>query len=140
MSKKQWIEGMGVVGVAAGITLAAVRPHRPKAAVLAEATPAAHFVAGPGRVEPVTEDIKVGSELSGKLREVRVEEGDRVHTGQVVAVLVNADLAAQIETEAAQVQQRGAELRKTVNRGREQERREAYSSVQENEAVLEKSR
>src|SRR5258708_3273854 len=139
MSKKQWIAGIGIVGVAAGITLAAVRPHHPKA-VLAEATPAAHFVAGPGRVEPVTEDIKVGSELSGKLREVRVEEGDHVHTGQVVAVLVNADLAAQIETEAAQVQQREAELRKTVNGARDQERREAYSSVQENEAVLEKSR
>ena len=45
------------------------------------------LVSGPGRVEPCTEDVKLGSELSGKLRDVKVEEGDRVHRGQVLAVL-----------------------------------------------------
>jgi ABC exporter DevB family membrane fusion protein len=88
----------------------------------------------------VSEDIKVGSELSGKLRSVLVEEGDRVNAGQVVAVLANADLAAQIHTSAAQVKQREAELRKTVNGARDQERRQALSSVQESAAVLDNAR
>lgn len=97
-------------------------------------------MAGPGLVEPVSEDIKVGSELSGKLREVLVEEGDRVHAGQVVAVLENADLKADIASSSAEVEQREAELRKTINGARDQERREALSSVRENEAVLENAR
>jgi ABC exporter DevB family membrane fusion protein len=91
-------------------------------------------------VEPVSEDIKVGSELSGKLRDVLVEEGDHVRPGQVVAVLENADLKAQISTAAAQVKQSEAELRKTVNGARAQERREALSTVEENSAVLENAR
>ena len=82
----------------------------------------------------------MGSELSGKLREVLVEEGDRVHAGQLVAVLENADWKAQIQTAAAQVKQNEAELRKTVNGARTQERREAFSTVEENEAVLENAR
>ena len=38
----------------------------------------ATLIAGPGRVEPGSEDIKIGSELSGRLQSVTVEEGDAV--------------------------------------------------------------
>lgn len=141
MSRKQWGAVLIAAVAAVGLSLAAVRPHQH---VTATPEPAAleqgHFVAGPGLVEPISEDIKVGSELSGKLREVLVEEGDRVHPGQMVAMLENADLQAQIHTAAAQVKQNEAELRKTVNGARSQERREAFSTVQENEAVLENAR
>jgi HlyD family secretion protein len=141
MSIKLWIAALFAVLTAAGITLAAVRPHPAAIATTAVSRlQEGHLVAGPGRVEPVSEDIKVGSELSGKLREVLVEEGDRVHAGQVVAVLENADLQAQILTATAQVNQRQAEFRKTVNGARDQERREAFSSVQESAAVLENTR
>jgi ABC exporter DevB family membrane fusion protein len=141
MNRKSWIVVLIIAACAAGLTLAAVRPHRPPTA---SPTPSAleqgQYVAGPGLVEPVSEDIKVGSELTGKLREVLVEEGDHVRTGQVVAVLENADLKAQISTAAAQVRQSEAELRKTVNGARAQERREALSTVQENSAILENAR
>ena len=53
------------------------------------------------------------------------DEGDRVHAGQLVAVLENADFKAQIQTAAAQVKQNEAEVRKTVNGARTQERRGA---------------
>src|ERR1700710_1133470 len=48
---------------------------------------APELVAGPGRVEPISEDIQIGSELSGKLKSVDVEEGDSIKRGQVLAVL-----------------------------------------------------
>lgn len=36
-------------------------------------------IAAPGRIEAVSEEIRVSSELSGRLKTVNVEEGDRVH-------------------------------------------------------------
>lgn len=142
MNRKSWIAVLIIAISAAGLTLAAVRPHQQTTSKSQTATPLeqGQYVAGPGLVEPVSEDIKVGSELSGKLREVLVEEGDTVRPGQVVAVLENADLEAQIHTSAAQVKQNEAELRKTVNGARSQERREAYSTMQENDAVLQNAR
>lgn len=141
MNRKSWIAVLVIALSAAGLTLAAVRPHRQATATPAQ-TPLeqGQYVAGPGRVEPLSEDIQVGSELSGKLREVLVEEGDHVRPGQVVAILENADLRAQIQTATAQVRQNEAELRKTINGARTEERREALSSVQENAAVLENAR
>ncbi|MGB6688205.1 MAG: efflux RND transporter periplasmic adaptor subunit [Terracidiphilus sp.] len=137
MNRKIWIAAAVALLIAAGITMnAAHLSHKANAPAPATVSSQEHYVAGPGAVEPVSEDIKVGSELSGKLRDVLVEEGDHVHAGQVVAVLVNADLQAQIQTSAAQVKQREAELRKTTNGARDQERRQAFSSVQESAAVL----
>jgi HlyD family secretion protein len=98
------------------------------------------YVAGPGRVEPVSEDIKVSSELSGKLKQVMVEEGDRVHRGQVVAELENADYKAAIEESRATVGQREAELRKVINGARTQERREAFATVEQNKAIMENAK
>jgi HlyD family secretion protein len=142
MNKKLWVAALTIVALsAAGLAFAALRPHHQVAAMPSpSALQQSQCVAGPGLVEPISEDIKVGSELSGKLREVLVEEGDRVRPGQVVAVLENADLKAQILTAAAQVSQNEAGLRKTVNGARTQERREALSTVQENDAVLENAR
>jgi HlyD family secretion protein len=98
------------------------------------------YVAGPGRVEPISEDIKVGSELSGKLKEVLVEEGDHIQKGQIVAELENADYQAAILSAQATVQQRQAELRKVVNGARSQERGEAYATVEQNKAVMENAK
>jgi HlyD family secretion protein len=142
MNKKHWFAILVIVVAAAGFTLTAVKPHQPAMALTAVPTALEKggYVSGPGLVEPVSEDIKVGSELSGKLREVLVEEGDRVHAGQLVAVLENADLKAQIQIAAAQVKQNEAEVRKTVNGARAQERREAFLTVEENQAVLENAR
>ena len=95
-----------------------------------------YVIAGAGRVEPSSENIKLGSELNGKLKGVYVEEGDMVHRGQVLAELENADYRAQVESAAAEVKQKEAELRKVINGARQQERREALSSVDEAEAVM----
>lgn len=97
-------------------------------------------ISGPGRVEPVSEDIKLGSELSGKLKAVYVEEGDHIRSGQLLAELQNDDYRAQIGSAEAQVAAKEATLRKVVNGARAQERSEAMSSVREAEAVMNNAR
>ena len=98
------------------------------------------LVAGPGRVEPLSEDIQLGSELSGKLKSVNVEEGDRVRKGQVLAILENSDYRAELLSAEAGVQAKDATLRKVVNGARSQERSEALASVRAAQAVMENSR
>ena len=147
MKKQYWVAG-GAVLIA---VVLAVNNFRGQARVKAESVLTAKarvalgragsgLVAGPGKVEPVSEDIKVGSELSGKLKQVMVEEGDRVHRGQIVAELENADYRAAIESAEATVQQREAELRKVINGARRQERGEAFATVEQNKAVMENAK
>ncbi len=100
------------------------------------ASPAPLLVAGPGRVEPSTEDIQLGSELSGKLKAVKVEEGDGIHRGQVLAELENDDYRAQLASAEADVAAKQATLRKVINGARSQERSEALSSVHEVQAIM----
>jgi ABC exporter DevB family membrane fusion protein len=97
-------------------------------------------IAAPGRIEAVSEEIRVSSQLSGRLREVRVEEGDRVQRGQVLAEIENDDYRARVAAAEAELMQREAELRRTVNGARGQERREAEASVQAAQAVLDNSK
>jgi len=89
-----------------------------------------------GRVEAVSEEIRVSSEISGRLKSVRVEEGDRVQGGQVLAEIENDDYRARVAGGEAELAQREAELRRTVNGARGQERREAEASLQAAKAVL----
>ncbi len=98
------------------------------------------MIAGPGRIEPLSENIKIGSELSGKLKSVNVEEGDSIQRGQVLAVLENADYLAEVKSAEAQVNAKDAALRKVVNGARGQERAEAWSTVDEARAVMENAR
>jgi HlyD family secretion protein len=100
----------------------------------------ARLVSGPGRVEPSTEDIKLGSELSGKLKSVNVEEGDPIHRGQVLAELENGDYLAQVASAEADVKAKEATLRKVVNGARSQERREALSGVRAQQATMDNAK
>ncbi len=98
------------------------------------------LIAAPGRVEAISEEVRVSSELSGRLKSVSVEEGDRVKRGQILAELENADYRARVGTAEAELAQREAELRRTVNGSRTEERREADAAKQAGKAVLENAR
>ncbi len=107
------------------------------------ATPAAkstaskgNLIAAPGRVEPASDEIKVGAEVSGKLRAVLVEEGDHVTRGQVIATLENSDYKARLASAEAQLAHRNAELERIVNGSRNEERAEAFAVIKEAEAVV----
>jgi ABC exporter DevB family membrane fusion protein len=93
-----------------------------------------------GRVEPVSEEVRVGSSIGGKLARVLVEEGDNVKKGQVLAILENGDFVARVSIAEAQVKQAEAQLRRVINGSREQERREAWAAVKAAEAMMENAK
>ena len=127
---------LGVFLVTASLVVAS-RRESAQAAVVARLNREPALIAGPGRVEPYSEDIKIGSELSGRLKSVYVEEGDTIRRDQVLAELENADYRAQVESAQANVIAKEATLRKVINGARRQERDEAWSSVNESKAVME---
>jgi HlyD family secretion protein len=94
------------------------------------------FVAAPGRVEPVSEEIEVGTEISGKIKAVLVDEGDQMQQGQHMAILENRDYAARLAAAEARLAQAQAELRRVMNGARSQERREARAVVEQTESVM----
>jgi HlyD family secretion protein len=129
--------GLAAFLLTVSLVFASRRAHENAAA---SAVPPKHeraLIAGPGRVEPYSEDIKIGSELSGRLKSVLVEEGDAIHRRQVLAELENADYLAEVESAKASVVAKEAALRKVINGARRQERNEAWSSVDEAKAVME---
>ncbi len=132
--------GLGVFLLTATLVVATRRHESAAKARSAVATHEPFLVAGPGRVEPASEDIKIGSELSGRLKSIYVEEGDSIRHGQVLAELENADYRAQVESARANVIAKEAVLRKVVNGARRQERAEAWSSVSEANAVMENAK
>jgi HlyD family secretion protein len=139
-SRTTLLVGFGAFLLTATVVLATRRAHESVAALTAASANHAPLpIAGPGRVEPSSEDIKIGSELSGRLKIVNVEEGDAIHHGEVLAELENADYRAQVESARANVVAKEATLRKVINGARHQERAEAWSSVNEAKAVMENS-
>jgi ABC exporter DevB family membrane fusion protein len=121
-----------------GITASLIWGRTTKPAVTAAAKPAADWiVAGAGRVEPHSEDIKLGVETSGRLTHIYVDEGSTIVRGQVLAEIENAEYKAQVSAAEAEVKQKEAELRKVVNGARREERREALSTIAEARAVME---
>ena len=116
------------------------RAHPVKAAPMPSAISRDGLIAAPGRVEAVSEEIRVSSELSGRLKSVSVEEGDRVRRGQVLAQIENDDYTARVSAAEAALAERQAELERTINGARAQERRASQASLKAAEAVLENSR
>jgi HlyD family secretion protein len=111
-----------------------------KAAGLPTAIARDGLIAAPGRVEAISEEIRVSSELSGRLKSVTVEEGDRVRKGQVLAQIENDDYFARVSAAEAALAQREAELQRTINGARSQERRASQASLKAAEAILDNSR
>ena len=94
------------------------------------------WVAAAGRVEPVSEEMRLGFDIPGKIREVFVEEGDTVRKGQPVARLVDDDLRARLEQARASADAYKAALDKVLSGARAMERQEAAAALREAEAVL----
>jgi HlyD family secretion protein len=93
-------------------------------------------IAAVGAVEPVSEEIDIGSELPGKLDRVLVEEGSAIRAGQVIAVIANREFAAQVASAEATLQERIAALRRVTNGARGAERRQAEADVDAADAEL----
>jgi ABC exporter DevB family membrane fusion protein len=108
------------------------KPHR----VADNENPQELVVAAPGLLEPGSEEVKVGSELNGKIQAVLVEEGDRVQRGQVIATIENAEYQARLRSAEAELRQKEAELQRLIAGARSEERQIAKLQLEETEAVL----
>jgi HlyD family secretion protein len=116
----------------------AISPKKPETKIVSRDS--LWLVAGPGRVEPHSENIQLAAEISGKLKRVFVDEGDSVKRGQILAELVNDDYRAQVESAEANVRQKEAELRKVINGARREERLRARSTIDQTQAVMNNAR
>ena len=128
--------GAAILLVLTGANLLRTRGHAVSASGKTASSVGSRLIAAPGRVEAVSEEVRLSSELSGRLKSVNVEEGDRVQRGQVLAEIENADYRARVAEAEAELAQREAELRRTINGARAQERGEAEASMQAAKAVL----
>jgi HlyD family secretion protein len=94
-----------------------------------------------GRVEGATsQDIKLASRVVGRLREVAVNDGDPIRKGQVVAVLENDDLQAQVEQARANILRAQAALEKLKNGARPEERAASQAAMNEAQAAADNAR
>ena len=130
------------------------RPPETVHAAEQKASVATAVVAAPGIVEAVSEEIEVGAEVPGKLREVSIEEGESVVKGQVIATIENADYATAVQTARAQIEtlrsaqvsararasQARADRDRIANASRTEERREARSAYEQTLPAVENSR
>jgi len=103
---------------------------------IVDARPSEILAAAPGRVEALSEEIRVSAQVGGRLRQVLVDEGDAVTRGQVIAVIENDDYRARLASADASLRLREADARRVRNGAREQERRDAEAAVHEAVAVL----
>jgi HlyD family secretion protein len=114
--------------------------QRPAALAANPAPPeqdSARWIAGAGRVEPQSEEVRIAADLDGRLASVPVQEGDHVTRGQIVAIIENDDFAARVRIAGAAVAERRAELERVVNGSRIEQRLEAEALVREAGAALE---
>lgn len=139
---KRAILATGAFFILAG-AWAVLRSGAPAPVVQAAPAPvpaAQKTVVAPGRVEPVSEEVAIGTELDGKLASVSVEEGQAVRKGQVIATLANGDFAARVRLADSAIAEREADLERLRNGARAQEHREASANVDEAAAILEQTR
>lgn len=98
------------------------------------------WVAAAGRVEPVSEEMRLGFDIPGKILDVYVEEGDLVKKGQPMARLVDDDIKARLAQAKANEAALKATLDKVVAGARPMERTEAAAALREAESILSNAR
>lgn len=98
------------------------------------------LVSGNGRVEAV--EIDVAAKVAGRVKEIRVAEGQFVTAGQVVAVMDTANLEAQLRQAQAQLLQAQSSVATAHSQlaQRRSERAAAQATVAQREAELLKAR
>ncbi len=94
------------------------------------------WVAAPGRVEPISEELRLGFDISGILKDVFVDEGQNITRGQVLAELFGEEYKQKLESTRALVQARQAEAEKTLTGARKEEKLESQAALMLAEAVM----
>lgn len=80
--------------------------------------------------------VDLGFRVSGRLKELRFEEGDAVKAGDVMAVLDQVPYQNELDSAAAQVKQAEADFAKKKRGNRPEEIQQAESTVEERQATF----
>lgn len=132
-TSKAWLLRVAVIAVAAGAAYAAwqyLKPGRLPDGI----------AGGNGRIEAV--EIDIAAKIAGRVTEILADEGDFVHTGQVLAKMDTAVLEAQRREAEAQLQQAiiGIDTARSQVTQREAEKAAAQAVVAQREAEREAAR
>ncbi|MCB1567265.1 MAG: efflux RND transporter periplasmic adaptor subunit, partial [Xanthomonadales bacterium] len=92
-----------------------------------------------GVVEPAGEERLIIPQVTGRVEQVLVDEGDRVESGQLLAELENAEQGAQLMAAQADVQRLEAELARLQNGARPEEIRAARAASDEAGAIAQQA-
>src|SRR3981189_2327960 len=98
--------------------------------------PFTSYIFGPGIVEASTENIAIGTPVSGIVTAVYVKWGDRVSTGDPLFKVDSSDLQAQVQPALAKVKEAQNNLAKVKNRLRVEEVENRRFDVAVDEAIL----
>ena len=119
MIRKYLVPILAIIGVALAVAMVvednrAVPVAQPS--VQPAKAPFSSYIFGPGIVEAGSENIAVGTPVSGIVREVYVKWGDRVKKGDRLFKVDTRELQAQLLPATAKVQEADANLQKVQNR------------------------
>jgi HlyD family secretion protein len=93
-------------------------------------------IAAYGRTEGISEELKPGSKVAGRIKSIPVEEGEAIKKYQVLATLENDDYRARLDQSRAQVRKAEAQLELVRNGARLEEREDIRAMVRRAEAVV----
>ena len=131
---KRILMGIGLLTLVASTW--AMTAGRSQTAAPPAAVKTTDVIAAPGRVEALTESVDVSAEITGRLDQVFVDEGDHVNAGQVIATIDPSDARAKVAASEAQLAIAKADLDRLLNGARLEERREAEAQRRQAEATL----
>ncbi len=110
-----FVAAIGFVAAVAAIIVGNKPPPAAPVPLPSAQAPYPDYVAGTGLIEASTENIAIGTPVSGIVDAIYVKWGDWVHTGQPLFKLEARDLSAQLQVANTRVQEAEANLAKTKN-------------------------
>jgi len=117
---KKWIPLMlGLAGISLTVLyIAKGVPEKPITQPIAEPSiiPFESYIGGAGLTEPNSENIAIGTQFSGIVRHVAVKAGDQVKKDDILFVIEDREVAAQVLQAEALVNQRNAEWQNSKDR------------------------
>jgi multidrug efflux pump subunit AcrA (membrane-fusion protein) len=134
MIGKYLLPSLAVLGFAVFISTAIQGNQTPSIVAppfQAATAPYASYVAGAGMVESSTENIEIGTPVSGIVSAINVKWGDRVNAGDPLFKIDDRDLQGQLLVALAKVKEVEANLDKTKNLLRVAEGLKPGSSISE---------
>jgi HlyD family secretion protein len=139
---KPWVMGLvgaGVIGIGAG-TFAWTKVNNPtidlaKYTVPVQSAPFSLRISSTGTITPV-QSVNLSPKTAGVLKQLLVQQGDRVQQGQVIAYMDQEDIKGQLLQAQAGVDQAQANLEKLRNGSRPEEIAQSQARLSQSQQQL----